>query len=87
MSECGTCHDRRLVGGFLPAPCPSCVGNDLTRALDRIAALEALALEACDIGDGAINQIDASDEGMLSNMHSASARLAAIRAAVGGGSK
>lgn len=27
MSECSTCQDRRLVGGFLPAPCPSCAGG------------------------------------------------------------
>jgi hypothetical protein len=24
MSDCSTCNDRRLVGGFLPAWCPDC---------------------------------------------------------------
>jgi len=28
MSSCYVCNDRRLVGGFLPAPCPNCTGAD-----------------------------------------------------------
>lgn len=38
MSECDTCQDRRLVGGFLPAPCPSCAGGV---SAERVAALAA----------------------------------------------
>lgn len=36
-SKCSTCQDARWVGGFLPAPCPSCVDSSM---LGRIEQLE-----------------------------------------------
>jgi hypothetical protein len=48
VSECSTCQDRRLVGGFLPAPCPTCAGgvsieshNQLRADRDRLASSSA----------------------------------------------
>lgn len=41
MSECATCLDTRLVGGFLPSACPSCASGDVPRAQHE-AALDSL---------------------------------------------
>ncbi len=38
MSECNVCGDRRLVGGFLPAPCPRCVSGVTVAERDALAA-------------------------------------------------
>jgi hypothetical protein len=55
--------------------------------LDRIAALRAALGEACDIAGSALNQIDESDDGVRSNVYTASNRITAIRREAGLGEK